>query len=96
MSNDTVVCGALVVLPPGAHPGPCAADCDHAPCVEARSFASMTCMVCGKANGYGVPVYVYKDRHGHADCVEAAHALVLWPLMQAAPAPSGCRRASCG
>lgn len=79
--TNTKIFGALVVLPPGKGPGACAEPCKHAACAEARSFASMTCMVCGKPNGYGVPVYVYAGRHGHAECVEAAHARAVDALL---------------
>jgi len=33
----------------------------------------MACIVCGRPNGYGVPVYCFDERHGHADCLHAEH-----------------------
>lgn len=64
--------GAVSLLPPGTRTGPCASACDHKTCLASRKAAEALCQICCKPNGYGVAVYLYATKIGHAECLDEA------------------------
>ncbi|MBL8919901.1 MAG: hypothetical protein JNJ54_13625 [Myxococcaceae bacterium] len=65
--------GALSLLKPSVEHE----RCEHPRCVEVRRLAEVACQVCGRPNGYGVAIYPYRKRLGHAGCIDAAHENAL-------------------
>lgn len=64
--------GALCLLPPGKG-ALCATACEHEACRLVREVAAKPCMLCKKELGFGVPIYCYPTRLGHADSLDEAY-----------------------
>lgn len=64
--------GALCLLPPGKG-ALCATACEHEACRLVREIAAKACMLCKKELGFGVPIYCYPTRLGHADNLDEAY-----------------------
>jgi len=74
--------GALCLLPPGKG-ALCEGTCGHEACRLVREIAARPCMLCSKELGFGVPVYCYESRLGHADGFDDAHEKALQRFVEA-------------
>lgn len=67
---DNTPTGAFSLIPPADGCGPGTEPCAHPSCARARAAAEKPCAACGEPPGFGVAIYDYPKRHGHAACFD--------------------------